>query len=62
MSLSLLRVWGVTLLEKTIGERRPAYRAYVRRTNAFVPGRPKEGGAQEVPQRREPTHARVTDG
>ena len=26
------------LLEKDIGERRPAYRAYVARTNAFFPG------------------------
>lgn len=34
----LLKVSGVTLLEKDIGERRPAYRDYVRRTNAFFPG------------------------
>lgn len=34
----LLRVSGVALLEKDIGERRPAYRDYVRRTNAFFPG------------------------
>ncbi len=33
----LLRVSGVALLERTIGERRPAYAAYVRRTSAFVP-------------------------
>jgi len=30
----------VALLEKDIGERRPAYRDYVRRTNAFFPGPP----------------------
>jgi len=41
MSLLLLKVSGVTLLEKDIGERRPAYRAYVRRTNAFFPGPPR---------------------
>jgi steroid 5-alpha reductase family enzyme len=28
----------VSLLEKDIAERRPAYRAYIARTNAFVPG------------------------
>jgi steroid 5-alpha reductase family enzyme len=38
MSLLLLRVSGVTLLERDIGERRPAYAEYVRRTNAFFPG------------------------
>jgi steroid 5-alpha reductase family enzyme len=38
MSVLLLRVSGVTLLEQDIGERRPAYADYVRRTNAFFPG------------------------
>jgi steroid 5-alpha reductase family enzyme len=38
MTFLLLRVSGVALLEKDIGERRPAYREYVRRTNAFFPG------------------------
>jgi steroid 5-alpha reductase family enzyme len=38
MSLLLLRVSGVTLLEKDIGARRPGYAAYVARTNAFFPG------------------------
>ncbi|MEZ5499140.1 MAG: DUF1295 domain-containing protein [Steroidobacteraceae bacterium] len=37
MTLLLLRVSGVTLLEKDIAERRPAYRRYVARTSAFVP-------------------------
>jgi steroid 5-alpha reductase family enzyme len=41
MSLLLLKVSGVALLEKDIGERRPAYAEYVRRTNAFLPGRPR---------------------
>jgi len=41
MSFLLLRFSGVTLLEKDIGERRPAYAEYVRRTNAFFPGRPR---------------------
>jgi steroid 5-alpha reductase family enzyme len=41
MSALLMRVSGVTLLEKDIGERRPQYADYVRRTNAFFPGAPK---------------------
>lgn len=41
MSYLLLRVSGVTLLEKTIGSRRPDYEAYRRRTNAFFPGPPR---------------------
>jgi steroid 5-alpha reductase family enzyme len=41
MTFLLLRVSGVSLLEKDIAERRPAYREYIRRTNAFFPGRPK---------------------
>jgi steroid 5-alpha reductase family enzyme len=41
MSFLLLRVSGVALLEKDIGERRPAYRDYMLRTNAFFPGAPK---------------------
>jgi steroid 5-alpha reductase family enzyme len=44
MSVLLLRVSGVTLLEKDIGERRPAYGDYIARTNAFFPGRSR--GAQ----------------
>jgi steroid 5-alpha reductase family enzyme len=41
MSVLLLRVSGVTLLEKDIGLRRPAYRLYVARTNAFFPWKPR---------------------
>ena len=41
MSFLLLRVSGVALLESDIGGRRPAYRDYVLRTNAFFPGPPK---------------------
>lgn len=41
MSVLLLRVSGVTLLEKDISGRRPGYREYVRNTNAFFPGRPR---------------------
>ena len=45
MSVLLLKVSGVALLEKDIGERRPAYRDYIRRTNAFFPGPPKSDAA-----------------
>ncbi|MDH3640445.1 MAG: DUF1295 domain-containing protein [Gammaproteobacteria bacterium] len=38
MTLMLLKVSGVALLERDIDERRPAYREYIERTNAFVPG------------------------
>ena len=38
MSFLLLKVSGVTMLEKTIKERRPAYVDYLQSTNAFFPG------------------------
>ena len=41
----LLKVSGVALLEKDIGERRPEYRDYIRRTNAFFPGPPKKASS-----------------
>ena len=41
MSFLLIRVSGVTLLEKDIGDRRPDYADYVRRTNSFFPRRPR---------------------
>lgn len=43
MSFLLLRVSGVTLLEKDISERRPGYASYIKRTNAFFPGPPRTG-------------------
>ena len=42
MTVLLLKVSGVALLEKDIVERRPAYRDYIARTNAFIPGPRKE--------------------
>jgi steroid 5-alpha reductase family enzyme len=42
MTLLLLRVSGVVLLEKDIGERRPGYRDYVARTSAFIPRPPRD--------------------
>ena len=44
MSLLLLKISGVAMLERTIGERRPKYAEYVRRTNAFFPGPRRTAG------------------
>jgi steroid 5-alpha reductase family enzyme len=42
ISYLLLRVSGVVLLEKDIGNRRPRYADYVLKTNAFFPGPPQK--------------------
>lgn len=47
MTFLLLRVSGVSMLEKTIVARRPDYAAYIRRTSAFFPMPPKQN-TQEV--------------
>jgi len=41
MTYFLVRVSGVQLLEKKLVKTRPAYAAYVARTNALIPGPPK---------------------
>ncbi len=41
LTYMLLKFSGVALMEQSIVERRPAYRDYIARTNAFVPGPPK---------------------
>jgi steroid 5-alpha reductase family enzyme len=41
MTLLLLKVSGVALLEKDIAERRPEYLRYIKTTNAFIPGKPR---------------------
>ncbi|MGE0697411.1 MAG: DUF1295 domain-containing protein [Pirellulales bacterium] len=46
MTVLLLRISGVTLLEKTIVGRRPDYADYQARTNAFFPGPPRSTGAR----------------
>jgi steroid 5-alpha reductase family enzyme len=38
----LLKVSGVTLLEKSIVDTRPKYRDYIKSTNAFIPWFPKK--------------------
>ena len=42
ISFLLLRVSGVTLLERDIGNRRPQYADYVLKTNVFFPGPPRK--------------------
>ena len=49
MTVLLLKVSGVKLLEKDIAERRPAYRDYIARTNAFVPGPVRGAGKRSAP-------------
>ncbi|MFV8835380.1 DUF1295 domain-containing protein [Aquisalimonas sp.] len=44
MTFLLMRVSGVTLLEKKLNETRPEYRDYVARTNALVPGPSRRTG------------------
>jgi len=56
MSTLLLRVSGVTLLERSIGSRRPGYPEYAARTNAFFPGRRK------LPASGSPLPASSSDG
>ena len=50
MSVFLLRVSGVTMLERTITKRRPGYADYIARTSTFFPMPPKSPTtAQEQP-------------
>jgi len=42
MTFFLLRVSGVTLLERDIADRRPGYADYVRNTSAFIPLPPRK--------------------
>jgi steroid 5-alpha reductase family enzyme len=46
MTILLLKVSGVAMLEKDIGERRPGYGEYIVRTNAFFPGPQRNGEVQ----------------
>ena len=41
MTFLLMKVSGVALLEKSLAEKKPEYRDYVLRTNAFFPGKPR---------------------
>ncbi len=42
MTWLLLKVSGVTLLEKGLASTKPGYAEYVRRTSAFVPRPPRK--------------------
>jgi steroid 5-alpha reductase family enzyme len=42
MTLLLMRVSGVTLLEKTLKENKPGYQSYVESTSEFIPWFPKK--------------------
>ena len=42
MTFILMKWSGVSLMERTIGTRRPKYADYIARTNAFFPGPPKK--------------------
>ena len=42
MTFFILRVSGVTMLEKDMSSRRPGYEEYVERTSAFIPWPPKK--------------------
>ena len=47
MTTFLLRVSGVTLLEKNLKETKPQYREYIETTSAFIPWFPKKKRDQE---------------
>jgi steroid 5-alpha reductase family enzyme len=49
MTWLLLRISGVALLERTIGDRRAGYAEYVRRTSAFVPLPPRKPAVHRAP-------------
>jgi len=42
MTFLLRRVSGVAMLERTLKESKPGYKAYINQTNAFFPGRPRQ--------------------
>ena len=48
MTFFLLKVSGVSLLEKTIVDRRPGYREYIEQTPAFFPWFPRRRGGGEA--------------
>jgi steroid 5-alpha reductase family enzyme len=43
MTFLLLKVSGVSLLERSLSETKPEYREYARRTSAFFPWMPRGG-------------------
>ena len=43
MTALIIKVSGVTLLEKSLGSKKPGYAEYARRTSAFLPWPPRRG-------------------
>jgi len=41
MTLLIIKISGVSLLEKTLKDSKPQYRDYIQKTNSFFPGLPK---------------------
>jgi steroid 5-alpha reductase family enzyme len=57
MTWLLVRVSGVAMLDAHMAARKPAYRAYMERTPALVPGRPRPSASPpEEPPRPAPPH------
>ncbi len=44
MTLLLLRVSGVTMMEKSLAQAKPGYKEYIESTNEFIPWLPKKRG------------------
>jgi len=42
MTLLIIKVSGVTLLEKTLKDQKPQYKEYIRKTSSFFPWFPKK--------------------
>lgn len=66
MSFLLVRISGVALLERDIGERRPGYHDYVKCTNALFPGPPRktrseQSGVRSGTRRRRPGAQRIAN-
>ena len=48
MTILLMRVSGVTLLEKTLKETRPGYKEYVDSTSEFIPWLPRKSTTKDI--------------
>jgi len=48
MTTLLLRVSGVSLLEKSLKDTKPGYKEYVATTSAFIPWFPRKGGGKDA--------------
>ena len=62
MTLLLLRVSGVTLLERRLRESKPKYAEYVSRTSAFIPWPPSRPRETSMTERPEPVETQLDEG